>query len=141
MSEFSFAQRDALLRKETAFPAGGAAIKTGVFDLGEITRLGYRNSNMRFVLTSPELTATQLPEDALLMFVLEFCDDETFPTDEVVTVTISDWQQTGSEEGAVELVKEYRPETDAKRYVRLGCTNTGGVLTDASFMFEIVTSS
>ena len=141
MSDFSFAQRDALLRKETAFPAAGATGRTGIFDLGELTRLGIRDANMRLLLSSPALTAAQLPANASTEFVLEFCDDVAFPSDDTVTVTISDWKQAGSATGALELVKEYRPETNAKRFVRLQCKNTGGTLANAKFMFEIVTSS
>ena len=138
----SFKRRDALLIKNAAFPAAAATpTYTEALDLGEVTDLAYRNLSMELLLSSPEMTTTNLPEGESLAFGLEFSDDPDFGADSsVVTVTISDWSQAGSATGAMDIVRRFRPSTDSGRFVRAKCTLTGNtaVLTGTSFSLEIV---
>jgi len=138
MTLHTFQQRDRLLQKETDFPAAGSTTKTEAVDLGPITHLGYRNMNMEFEFSSPELSATQLPASASVTYTLEFCNEPTF-TDGVSVFECNDWKQTGSTNGAEEIVRRFRVSTDSKRYCRLTCKNIGGALTGLKFMFEQVT--
>jgi len=140
MSEFSYKQKDALLQKITSLPTAAATPRySEAIDLGELTRRGVRIDPMELLLTSPALTATNLPATGTLDFSLEFSKNSTFPTGQTQTITISDWKQVGSTSGSVELKKRFRPATDSPQFVRTKCTLTGTAsLANTNFVFEAV---
>ncbi len=138
MTTHTYQQRDRLLQKEAAFPAAGATVKTDAFDLGPITHLGYRNRNMEFEFSSPELTKTELPPGMTLKFSLEFSDDPDF-TKGVAVFYCNEWVQTGTNAGTEGIVRRFRVSTDSKRYARLTCKNVGGTLSGKTFLFELLT--
>ena len=135
----AFRQRDALLHVTKSFPtAANGVTATEAFDLGPLTPFGIRPGNMELILSAPELN---LPDGAKMTYALEFCDDGEFAVEKVTKHLCSDWAQTGSAEGAEDMVRRFRLSTDAKQFVRMTCTKTGtgGTVTGKTFSLEIVT--
>jgi hypothetical protein len=136
----TYNQRDALLKKLGVFPTAAGTTYTEAHDLGDIGQRGVRIDPFELVIEAPALTATQLPAGADLAYSFQFCDVEDF-SDNVETVEVTEWKQTGSTSGAGAFEARFRVATDGRRFVRAKCvrTGTGGSLTAVNYTFDFVT--
>jgi len=136
----SYNLKDALLIRETNFPAGAGTVHSEAFDLESIGERGVRIDPFELLVVAPEATAAQLPNGATNTFSLQFSDNPDFTGNVTEWSAGTAWRQNGSATGAAEFERRYRVETDAQRYVRARCVVAGtAVQTGRRFQFAIVT--
>jgi len=136
----SYNLQDALLIRETNFPAGAGTVNSEALDLECIGERGVRTDPFELLIIAPEATATHLPASTSNTFSLQFSDDSTFATGVTEWNAGTAWQQAGSATGAAEFERRFRPATDTPRYVRVKCVAAGTTpaQTGKKFQFAIV---
>ena len=136
----SYNLKDALLLKETNFPAAAGTVQSEAFDLEDIGVRGVRTDPFELLVNAPEATATHLPASTSNTFTLQFSNDPTFASGITEWSAGTAWAQSGSASGAPEFERRFRVATDAPRYVRVKCVTAGtAAQTGKKFQVAIVT--
>ena len=108
----SYNLKDALLIKETDFPAAAGTVQSEVLDLGSIGDRGVRTDPFELLISAPAATAAELPDGATNTFSYQFCDTADFSAN-VQEVSLGTIAQTGSATGAEEFEIRFRVATRA----------------------------
>ena len=127
--------QDALLRKSAALPNGAAATTTASIDLGITSRADFVEP-AEFVIESPALGATPLPNAKTMIYTIEHSDDNSA----FVALSTAGTQTGASGVGAGKAEYRYRAKTNIKRYVRAKATgSTTGDASGSTFVLSLRT--
>jgi len=124
MTAQRFSRRDASLKKTKALPSGASSVYSDPINM-ESGSKGAVLVDGEFLITAPAAAVGELANTETLVYFLQDAPSDSWGSARALSGTLI--TQTGAGgAGAAAQTRRFRPPTDCQKYVRLGCTKTGG---------------